>query len=440
MTHRIADMVEDTTVTTGAGALVLAGAVNGRRAVADVPSIADNDTIDLTVILLVGATITEWQTAKWQYDADTGSITAVEIYDSSNGGSAVSFSVGLKYAVGAPIAAQMLTRHSGLAVDAPQSLSAAEQAQGRANISAAPLAAGLIINGGGQVNQRTYTTVADDTYWCDRHYVLTQTNTITPTIITDVADGLPTMMRLTQTQASAQRMGNATIIESKDAKEWRGKAVTLMAKVRCSASTNIRFAILEWTGSADAPTSDVVNDWTSSTYTGGNFFVSSNFTVRAVGVQAVTANTMALATLTATLGSSFTNLIFVYWTESTAAQNVTLDLAWDFVEGDASAAVALPVRRHIRDETALCQWFWRPLRYSYQAYAAGASVDYLQTVTFSPMRTTPSVSVITAGTPSNVSSNIHNALSDSSVAVGFQAVGAGTTAILSRVIGLSAEL
>lgn len=222
-----------------------------------------------------------------------------------------------------------------------------------------------IINGLFAINQRAPATNADDTYAHDRWYALTQTGTIAVSTLTDVENTTPLMARLTQSQASAQRMGYAQIIEGKNCKHLRGQQVTFrFGRTRLSSSANVRFAVLEWTGTEDTVTSDVVNDWTSSTYTAGNFFLASNITVSGTVQQALTAATLADgSSVTVTLGSSFNNLIVFAWTESTVAQNVTLDLGRSQIE---VGAVATPFEhRPIGQELSLCQrYYYRQLNSS----------------------------------------------------------------------------
>lgn len=189
----------------------------------------------------------------------------------------------------------------------------------------------VLINGGMQISQRngtSGTTTADDAYCVDRWYALTETGTITTTQQSLGENGTPYHVRLTQAQASAQRMGLAQIVEAANSYPLRGSAVTLSARVRISNSQAIRYAILEWTGTADSVTSDVVNTWSSGTYTAGNFFLGSNLTVTAVGSMTPSANTWTtLTALNGTISSSCNNLIVMIWTEGTAAQNVTLDIS-----------------------------------------------------------------------------------------------------------------
>jgi len=225
------------------------------------------------------------------------------------------------------------------------------------SLNGGPLAGfrNLIIDGGFNINQRAAATNADDTYAHDRWYALTQTGTIAVTTLNNVADGTPFMARLTQSQATAQRMGYAQIIEGINCRHLRGREVTFrLGGVRLSTASNVRMAVLEWTGTEDAVTSDVVNNWTATVYTAGNFFLASNLTVSGVVQQALTANTLTNGSaVTVTLGSSFNNLIVFVWTESAVAQNVTLDLGKAQLE---IGSVATPFEdRPIGAELALCQ-------------------------------------------------------------------------------------
>lgn len=239
----------------------------------------------------------------------------------------------------------------------------------------------ILINGAMQISQRygtTNTSTADDAYALDRWYVLTQTAAIQVQQQSDQENGTPFNSRLTQNQATAQRMGYAQIIEGKNCKYLRGQTVTLSFRLRCSASQAIRYAILEWTGTEDSVTSDVVNSWTNTTYTTGNFFISTTTTIPTNGVTSITpsANTWTDATaLTVTLGTSFNNLTVFVWTEGTAAQNVTLDVSRVQLEpgSTATAFEYLPIDVQL----ARCQrYYWRqtgPLPFSYMSAFAPAS-------------------------------------------------------------------
>lgn len=213
-----------------------------------------------------------------------------------------------------------------------------------AEIDAKPTLKNRLINGDFAINQRAAASNADDTYALDCWNILTQTGAVAVTQLTDVENGVPYMMRITQSQASAQLFGAEQILTAMGSKPYRGSAMTLSARVRCSASMTLRYAVLEWTGTADTVTSDVISDWTSGTYTAGNFFLGANLTVTATGSTALTANTLTnITALTGTLGSSVNNLIVLFWTDSPQAQNVTLDIGKAQLE-PGSTATAFEVR------------------------------------------------------------------------------------------------
>jgi hypothetical protein len=161
---------------------------------------------------------------------------------------------------------------------------------------------------------------------------------------------------LKQHQASAQRMGLAQIVEGVNTLPLQGKTIIFQAMIKCSSSQNIRAAILEWTGGIDSPTSDVVNNWTSGTYTAGNFFLASNLAITAVS-DAVKPDAATWTQISVSgIVTLAKNLIVMIWTEGTAAQNVTLDIT------EAGVYVATAVQnwcpRPIQQELALCQRYY----------------------------------------------------------------------------------
>jgi hypothetical protein len=264
------------------------------------------------------------------------------------------------------------------------------------------IGANLLINGDFRIDQRASgasTARADDSYCLDRWYALTQTASITVAQQSDQENGAPFSLRGTQNQASAQRFGFAQIVEAKDCKHLRGKTVTLSGRLRFSSAQAIRYAVLEWTGSADALTSDVVADWASTSYSTGNFFLGSSLTVSAVGAITPTAGSWVdLGALSATLGNSVNNLIVLIWTEGTAAQNVTLDLARIKLEEGASATGFSP--RTMAEELALCQRFFEVISSAASPFAtfsvaqcASSSRAVVYVPLLVPKRAAPAISV-----------------------------------------------
>lgn len=220
-----------------------------------------------------------------------------------------------------------------------------------------------IVNPSGQINQTGVGTQADGSIEFDQWYVLTQTASVTSSQLTAVENSTPYMMRITQSQAAAQRFGRIQHLENLNSTDLRGQTVTLSARVRMSASTTLRYAIIEWTGTGDAVTKDVVLDWTSSTFTTSNFFIATTTTIAATGSTALTANTLTTVSLSATISGSATNVAVFFWTDSTQAQNVTFDVGKVQLE-IGSAATALAYRGYVA-EVMLCR------RYCYKTYQVG---------------------------------------------------------------------
>ncbi len=306
-----------------------------------------------------------------------------------------------------------------------------------------------LINPNGQIWQRANSgaaAITDITYAFDRWYGMTQTAGVTASQLANVENGTPYMMRLSQANASAQRFGIAQVIENANSIDLRGKAVVLSARVRMSASTTLRYAVIEWTGTADTVTKDFVNDWTSGTFTPGNFFTSAGTTITATGSIALTANTLATISLTGTIGNSANNVAVMFWTDSTQAQNVTLDIGKVQLEiGTAATALAV---RSASQEMLDCKRYYQQVKWYLEGNVVGATARYTSTVTFSEMRTVPSTSRITTGFSSNIRNNdpanfvLFGALmmSTNSATISAEAAAAGTITAGNFVDSLSAEL
>jgi len=192
-----------------------------------------------------------------------------------------------------------------------------------------PAPQNLLINGSFRVFQRGGSSFADDTYCLDRWYALTQTAAIGVSQLTaPLVFGTMNYCRLTQSQASAQRMGIAQIVEAAHAQDFNGRNIVLQFTANGSTSYTLRSAILGWTGTADAVTSDVVNTWTSTTYTINNFFIN-NASLIPLSVQShaiTTTGTTFKNEYTWSGSTAYNNIIILFWTDATAAQNQTLNL------------------------------------------------------------------------------------------------------------------
>ncbi|NBW14724.1 MAG: hypothetical protein EBR82_42670, partial [Caulobacteraceae bacterium] len=230
----------------------------------------------------------------------------------------------------------------------------------------------LLINGGMAIDQRergSARTLVDAKYGLDRWYVLTEhASGCSVEQQTYQSHTRPFNLRLTQNQSTPSRMGIAQIIEGVNCTHLRGQKVTLSFDFAFSTAADLRYAILEWTGSQDTftdSTRDVVNSWASANYTGGNFFKSTNLTINAVGtMQTVTGNTWTTATAltSATLGSTFTNLIVFIWTEDSENNGFTMSVSNVQLEPGTSATDF--DRRGYTQELQLCQRYLPMYRHS----------------------------------------------------------------------------
>jgi hypothetical protein len=253
----------------------------------------------------------------------------------------------------------------------------------------------LINPRGGDVYQRIVAATADDVYFSDRWYALTQTGTVLPAVLSDPENGHPTGTRITQSQATAQRFGYAQIVEGKNCKDMRGSSVTFTPRVQVSGAQSLRYAILAHTGTEDLVTSDVVNNWTSSTFTAGNFFIVG-LEIVAIGSATPVANTWtSLPLIAGIVPSNMNNLITFVWTESAQAQNFTLD--YDFNQLEAGSVATPFERRDYGRELMMCQRYFSqtnfngPLSFWLTGYALAN--EYLQAQIMLPitMRAQPTL-------------------------------------------------
>lgn len=239
----------------------------------------------------------------------------------------------------------------------------------------------VIINGGFDFHQRgantSAVTVTDDNYGPDRWIVLTQTAGVSTAKYNYPLDSFvvgPFVGLVYQPQTSAQRMGLLQIVEGSSCNPMRGRQITLQYGVYTTSAQSVRYAILEWRGTTDAVTSDVVKSWTSTTYTADNFFLSNanGIYVLATGSFTTSGSTYTAASAIATPSTSCNNLIVFFWTEDTAAQNVGLRIK----EVDLHTG---PMRawdpRPIGVELALCQRYYEKSYAIDTAPGTTASID-----------------------------------------------------------------
>jgi hypothetical protein len=110
--------------------------------------------------------------------------------------------------------------------------------------------------------------LTDDTYGADRWNTLTQTAGVSGLGGDGAVNGIR-YFGIKQYQASAQRAMMQQIIPREKSLSMQNEDHQLIFNVYqdTGGAINFRYALLWWSGTADAVTSDVVADWTSGTYT-----------------------------------------------------------------------------------------------------------------------------------------------------------------------------
>lgn len=167
----------------------------------------------------------------------------------------------------------------------------------------------------------TLTNRQDDAYGPDRWYMLTSggaVNTQTARVAEIIASS-PTeyVGQFRQADATPRQFGNAQILETSRVLELRGKAVRLgfWARTDGTEITTLRACIGEWTGTANTVTSDIVSSWAATPTWIGNFSCANT------PADITISSTMSQYTVSATLGSTFNNLVLFIWTPNSEAQN-----------------------------------------------------------------------------------------------------------------------
>lgn len=114
-----------------------------------------------------------------------------------------------------------------------------------------------------------------------------------------------------------QQYGTCQIVEANESFGLRGKDVTFTFAARTDGTevTTLRAGIVEWTGTTDNPTRNIVSSWSSTpTLIANATFVNtpSDLTI---------SSSWAQFSITATLGTTLKNLIVFIWTPNAEADN-----------------------------------------------------------------------------------------------------------------------
>lgn len=226
-------------------------------------------------------------------------------------------------------------------------------AKGRVTAGSTAGSRNELINGGFEVFTRgTGSAISDDAYIADRWVGLNSGTTVTPNQVAGTL-GARFAGQFSVT-ATGHRYGVLQIVEGSNSTPYRNRTVRFQIAMKTSAARNMRMAILEWTGTINSVTSDVVNNWASGTFTAGNFFNSTTLTVSAVSSSSIAATTSYVTySLSASISNSCNNLIVFVWTENTGTAADTFTVTeCSLTDGDTSQTW---IPRPLAEELMLCQ-------------------------------------------------------------------------------------
>jgi hypothetical protein len=170
-----------------------------------------------------------------------------------------------------------------------------------------------------QVTASTLTTFTDTSYGPDRWRLFTEQASGQVAQVTESITGDPSLyvVNVRQNNASNGRIMIGQALPKTDTFDLRGKTVqfSFWARTDGTEITTLRAAILEWTGSADVPTADVVSVW------GATPTWAASYTADNTPADITISSAWSQATVSATVGASANNLVLVVWTPNQEVQN-----------------------------------------------------------------------------------------------------------------------
>lgn len=242
---------------------------------------------------------------------------------------------------------------------APQSLSDANKLQARQNMGVMS-GRNLLLNGTFAIDQRNAgagATVADNAYWADRWRY-----------IGEVAGGSTCYSRdpnlfgyelagAVANTSTTDKFGIFQVIENENCRHLRSTTVVFSATllVNVTALGNIKMAILEFTGTADAVSGDPISSWGADGVT-PTLAANWAFITTPTNLNVPTSS-LATYSVTGTVGASANNIAVMVWNDD------KVHGAGDYFRVGRcqleEGSVATPYeRRDYSDEMSMCQRYY----------------------------------------------------------------------------------
>lgn len=404
------------TYATAAGTYATAAALSAAMAAAGVVWCGTGSGADDIVLTAASFTLVDGATVEWRQVSDN--TTTVRLNPNGVGLTALLDANGTAISTAGTLKANRIYRAKYSTTTAkfeflgPASAAAASQAVGNAATSADTFLSPAVAAAASWMQVRNYadnpegvifqraTPTTDNAYAWDRwRLLLGAANAAT---VSSLTTGLPTgaksCMRLTVGSGNNNKFGIFQVLEGVNMYALRSQTVCLQAQIKATAGlTDIRMAIVEWTGTENATTGDPISAWntmaTVPTYNAGwaNLNTPTNL--------AVTTN-FAQYSVTATLGATGKNLGIFIWSEDTSNTQTTDILDVTMIQLSIAGGPTKYAPRAYADELLKCLRYCNVFTNNGDGgdqavaigYAISTTVFRCATLFQVPMRTTPSVS------------------------------------------------
>jgi len=268
--------------------------------------------------------------------------------------------------------------------------------------------ANALMNGDFQVAQRGTSFIStgtfvnnDDAYVLDRWYILSDGNdAIDVTQNTAEAPFSGGYCIALDVETVNKKFGIAQIIEKQNCNGLLGQTVTLSFKAKVSSTTkldNVKCAIVAWSGTADTVTSDIVSAWEGE---GTNPTLIANATYENTPANLNVTTSWRTFTVTANVDTASANNIIVFiWSDVT---DTTLgDFLYVTDVKLEAGSIATPYQRKTTTDSLIdCRRYFQTIPVLgpiATGQAASATSAFAPVALFGPMRSTPTITLPTAG-------------------------------------------
>lgn len=261
-----------------------------------------------------------------------------------------------------------------------------------------------VINGAMRVKQRSTLGSTDNSYTLDRWRVLMES--ANACVVTQETSNVPSYgskraAKLTVGSANNNKFGLFTPLEFLDVADLRGKLVSLQASLEATAGiSDVRMAVLEFTGTADAVSGDPISSWNAA---GTNPTLAANWAYLGTPVNLSVGTSDAIKYVEGlTVGASMNNLAVFIWSDDKTTTTTTDFMIVTDVQLEEGAVCTSFDRVPLALDEIEC-WRWL---YVYSSEAIGLA--YSNTILATDNTTQPPVPMRAAPTISGASFSVNS--------------------------------